>query len=360
MTDNGAPAGAIKPLKGVRILDLTRLLPGPFATHYLCQLGATVVKVEDQKSGDYVRHLNPDLFALLNRDKESLKMDLRGGSDRERFLEEISRCDAVLESFRPGVMAGMGLDFNTLREHNPALVYGALTGYGQTGPYRDRAGHDINYIGYAGLLEQSGSANSAPALCNLQIADQAGGGLTFALGVVSAILHARETGQGTFVDVGMSDATLAMMVNATASVNTTGQDTPRGEGVLSGGLPSYAVYECADGAYFALGALEPKFWSAFCQAVERPDLMQLPMAPGPAGKDLRAALADLFIEKPRSYWTDKLAHLDLCASPVLSVEEALNDEHNLARGVTYRKDGKHILNCPIHVTADVETASSTE
>ncbi len=352
MTDSDPLPQAIKPLAGIRILDLTRLLPGPFATHYLCQLGATVIKVEDKRSGDYVRQLNPDMFALLNRDKESLVLDLRGGGDRERFLEAVGTCDAVLESFRPGVMDSLGLGFDTLSRRNPALVYGALTGYGQSGPYSDVAGHDINYIGYAGLLDQSGTADKAPALCNLQIADQASGGLTFALGVVSAILRAKLTGRGAFVDVGMSDATLAMMINATASLNATGKDTPRGEGVLSGGLPNYAVYECADGGYFALGALEPKFWNAFCEAVARPDLLNLPLAPGRAGDELRAELKKLFISRPRNHWTDKLAHLDLCASPVLSVEEALNDAHNVARGVVRREDGKYVLNCPIHVTDD--------
>ncbi|MEM9057825.1 MAG: CaiB/BaiF CoA-transferase family protein [Pseudomonadota bacterium] len=345
---------AVRPLEGVRILDLTRLLPGPFATHYLNELGATVVKIDDPARSDYAKALNPELYRLLNEKKEHMSMALKSGEDHERFFEEVRNADAVVESFRPGVMDAAGLGYDVLRRHNPALVYGALTGYGQTGPYRDRAGHDMNYLGYAGLLDQIGEANGPPVMANLQIADQAGGALAFALGVVAAILRARTSGRGAYVDVGMADASLALLVNATAALNMTGEAPERGRDPLTGGLPNYRIYQCADGRYFALGALEPKFWMGFCNAVERPDLLSMSLSVGLDDDPLRDTLTALFAAQPQAYWTERLAHLDVCATPVLTLDEAFADPHMQARGVFEERDGQHTLRCPIRVADPTE------
>ncbi|MEM6639668.1 MAG: CaiB/BaiF CoA-transferase family protein [Pseudomonadota bacterium] len=340
----------IKPLNGVRILDLTRLLPGPFATHYLSELGATVIKIDDPKRGDYAKDLNPQLFELLNHTKAHERLSLKTGEDHEAFFALVKSADAVVESFRPGVMDAAGLGYEKLKSINSAIVYGSLTGYGQTGPYRDRAGHDMNYLGYAGTLDQMGDTGGPPTLSGMQVADQAGGSLTFALGIVAAILHARATGEGSHVDVGMADATLAMMATTTSTLNARGKPAARGEDPLTGGLPNYRVYRCADDRYFALGALEPKFWMGFCTAVERMDLLSIPLAVGGDNSELRTALTELFASQPQAYWTEKLAAVDVCATPVLTLDEAVSDPHMRARGVVEHVDGEYRLRCPIKVT----------
>ncbi len=310
------------PLHGIRILDLSRLLPGPFCTLYLAQLGAEVIKIEEPGLGDYARTLSPELFESINRGKRSLCLDLRRSDHAARFRELAAGADAVLESFRPGVMDRLGCGYQTLKAANPALVYGALSGYGQHGPYRDWAGHDINYRAYAGELDQTGAAGHPPAPGNFQVADLAGGALTMALGLVAALLRARTQGVGAFVDVAMLDGSFALQCVAQAHLNATGRAPARGADMLSGGLPNYACYECADGRWFSLGALEPKFWQRFCHAVGRPDLLQLPLAPGPAGQPLRDALTALFRERTRDQWAAMLEPADCCAAPVLDPAEA--------------------------------------
>ncbi|MEM7707289.1 MAG: CaiB/BaiF CoA-transferase family protein [Pseudomonadota bacterium] len=339
------------PLSGIRIVDLTRLLPGPFATHYLASLGAEVIKVESGPNGDYARNLNPALYQLLNSQKRVVSLDLRSEEGLEELRALVAESHALLESFRPGVLEAMGLALPALHKINPALVLGSLTGYGQTGPYRNRAGHDLNYLALSGALDQFGRNQERPSLINIQLADQAAGGLTFALGVVSALLKAKTTGQGSHVDVGMADASMALLSVAVAGWNTSGEIPRRGDEALNGGLPNYDVYVCADGRCFALGALEPKFWLAFCQAVERPDLMQLPLGRGEQGAALRAALTDLFRSQPRDYWTERLLTIDACATPVLNLEEAFADPQMRHRGVPRGEPGQRTLACPIKVTA---------
>ncbi|MGH8517856.1 MAG: CaiB/BaiF CoA transferase family protein, partial [Panacagrimonas sp.] len=205
-------------LSGVRVLDLSRLLPGPFCSLYLAQLGAEVIKVEEPNGGDYARALSADLFELVNRGKKSVTIDLRKPADREAFLELAKSADVILESFRPGVMDKLGCGFETVRAINPRIVFAALTGYGQTGPYRDRAGHDLNYRGYAGELDQTGTSDAAPAPGNCQVADLAGGALTCLAGILAALFGVRASGVGTFVDAAMLDGTLALQVIALSSV----------------------------------------------------------------------------------------------------------------------------------------------
>ena len=337
------------PLDGMTILDLTRLLPGPFATLYLADLGATVIKVEDSKSGDYTRELDPGLFRMLNRNKQAVQLDLRSDAGRAQLLKLAEEADALLESFRPGTLDKMGLGVATLQAANPRLVVGSLTGYGQQGPYADWPGHDVNYLGYAGVLDQIGHRDQPPAMSNLQIADLAGGALTFALGVVAALLDAQRSGQGRHVDVGMTDASLALMPVALAARQTTGRLTPRGEGMLSGGLPNYGLYACADGRHIALGTLEPKFWLGFCRALQRPDLAKMPLSTGADSQPLRDALADLFSSQPRDYWVDLLADQGLCVGPVLDLDEALSDPHMQSRGVYVETDDGGYIRCPIQV-----------
>lgn len=338
-----------KPLAGLRILDLTRLLPGPMCTVHLADMGADVIKVEDPGSGDYGRTLGapaPDgqgtLFRLVNRNKRSLKLDLSRRQGREVFLDLAATADALVEGFRPGVMARLGVGYDVLHAAHPRLVYCSLTGYGQDGPYRARAGHDIDYCAYAGILEQAGCAGGPPALGNFQIADLAGGALSAALGVVAALLEVQRGGAGRHVDVSMTDCALAHAVVPFATWLDEGATRPRGGDMLTGGLPCYGIYETRDGRHMALGALEHKFWRAFCEAVGRPDLADQHLVSGAQAEAVRAEVATIFKSDTQARWAERLAQVDCCAAPVLSVGEAMADPQLRARGafVTTEEGGR--------------------
>lgn len=320
-------------LAGVRVVDVSRLLPGPYCSLLLAQLGAEVIKVEEPQGGDYARALDADMFELVNRGKRSIALDLRKAEDVDAFARLVSTADVVLESFRPGVMDKLGCGYETLRAINPRLVYAALTGYGQDGPYRDRAGHDINYLGYAGVLDQIGEAGAAPSLSNVQIADLAGGALHCAVGILAALIGARASGQGSFVDASMLDGSLALNVFAMGALRR-GAVAPRGADMLTGGEPWYGVYACADQGHVALGALEPKFRAAFCAAVQRPDLAAL------QGAALREALTQLFASRTRAQWHAELEGVDACASVVLRLDEAVDDPQVRARRLIEDHGGK--------------------
>lgn len=334
-------------LSGLTVLDLSRLLPGPFCSLYLAQLGATVIKIEEPGTGDYARLLSPELFALVNRGKQSVTLDLKNPTDVERFKTLVKTADVVLESFRPGVLDKLGCGYATLKALNPRLVFCALTGYGQDGPWRDKAGHDLNYCGYAGVLDQTGGTATPPAMSGFQIADLAGGALTAALGIVAAALGARSSGEGCFVDAAMLDGTLALQATTLSTLRALGSAAPRGGDMLTGALPNYAVYETADGGHMAMGALESKFFQAFCKAVERPDLAKLPLAPGNAGAPLREALTALFKSRTRQEWTTLLADADCCVTPVLSTEEAIVNAQVKARGLMDAASGKPQVQMPL-------------
>lgn len=343
-------------LHGIRVLDLSRLLPGPFCTLYLAQLGAEVIKIEEPNGGDYTRSLSPEMFELVNRGKKSLTLDLRKPEDVQIFHRMVERSDVVLESFRPGVMDKLGCGYEALKALNPRLVYAALTGYGQTGPYRDRPGHDMNYLGYAGVLDQTGVAGGPPAPCNFQIADLAGGALTCAVGILAAVIGARASGQGTMVDVGMLDGSLALQVVTLATLRTLGKTPKRGEDMLSGGLPNYAIYECADGRHLALGSLESKFFQRAMVVAGRPDLLKKPLTPG-RDSELRRELTALFKSRTRDEWDALLAHDDTCASGILAPDEALRNEQIQARGLVEVVDGKPAFAMPVKFSAPLALAA---
>lgn len=334
-------------LSGVRVLDCSRLLPGPFASLYLAQLGAEVIKIEEPNGGDYARAMSSDLFDVVNRGKKSVTLDLRKETDRARFLDLAKSADVVLESFRPGVMDKLGCGYEAVRAVNPRIVFAALTGYGHTGPYRDRPGHDMNYRGYAGELDQTGAAGQGPSPGNLQVADIAGGSLTCLVGILAALFGARASGVGTFVDASMLDGTLAMQVLALSAVRQMGKAQPRGMDFLSGAMPNYAVYECADGKFLAVGSLEVKFFHEVLRLTGRQDLLKLPMAAGPKGEPLRAALRELFKSRTRDDWESLLAAQETCVSAVLAPEEALQNEQVQARGLVEMLNGKPAFGFPV-------------
>jgi alpha-methylacyl-CoA racemase len=324
-----------KPLHGVRVLDLTRLLPGPLCTLHLADMGADVVKIEDPGAGDYARRIgqvrreNSLFFLALNRNKRAMRLDLKQDAGREVFLRLAANADVIVESFRPGVVERLGIGFDAVRGVNPRIVYCSISGYGHTGPYRDRPGHDINYLGYAGVLDDIGK--EAPAIPSLQIADTLGGALTGAMGILAALLDARQSGQGRHIDVAMADSVLAHALFALSTLKEEQTPPPRGGGPLSGGAPWYNVYETSDGRYLALGSLEKKFWDSLCDALKRPDLRARHGASGAEAVALKAELDSIFQKRPLSYWSERLSGLNCCASPVLTLAEALEDPQFKAR-----------------------------
>ncbi|SEU33536.1 CaiB/BaiF CoA transferase family protein [Stigmatella erecta] len=330
------------PLQGLKVLDLSRLLPGPYATLVLADLGATVDKVEEPQGGDYIRQMPPlrdgesALFYGLNRNKRSLALDLKSEAGREAFKRLVRGYDVLVESFRPGVMDKLGLGEAVLRAENPRLIYCAISGYGQTGPDRLKAGHDLNYAARAGVLAYGGAAGGAPAFPGVQMGD-IGGGSLFALVGILAALHERErTGRGRFVDVSMTDGTMAflhMHLAARLAMGEQGQPLQRGREALNGGYACYGLYGTQDGRWLAVGALEPKFFAGLCERLGRMDLFAEGYDTAEAGARVKAELARLFAEHPLAYWQERFAGTDLCIEPVLEGDEVWKDPQLQARGL---------------------------
>ncbi len=315
------------PLTEVRVLDLSRLLPGPYCSRILADFGAEVVKVERPGGGDWLRCAPPlvdgegILFRVLNRGKKSLTLNLKSDEGRAVFRRLVETADVLLEGFRPGVMKRLGLGYETLSEANPRLVYCALSGYGPDGPYRGRAGHDLNYVGLAGLLDLNGPQDGPPAVPGVLVADLSGG-LWAAVGILLALLARERTGRGQRVDGSLLGAALACMPVAVTR-HLGGQPMARGADDLTGGLVCYHVYETRGGGYVTLAALEPEFWAAFCRAVEREDLLGQQFAPAVPGQHAYEELCALFRTRTREEWTEGLAGVDACCEPVYNVGEAL-------------------------------------
>lgn len=333
----------MSPLSGVRVLDLTRLLPGPMAAMHLADMGAEVIKIEDPAVGDYGRSMGPAdprpghdalLFQLVNRNKKSLVLDLKQSGGVEVLLDLAAGADLLLEGFRPGVMDRLGVGFDVLRARNPRLVMCSITGYGQHGPWAERAGHDINYVAMSGVLDQIGARDGPPVVPNFQLADLLGGALAPLAGMLAALFAARGSGQGCHLDCAMSDALLAHAVFPFLSVLAEGAVTPRGEGMLSGGLPCYNVYATGDGRWLAVGALEEKFWTRLCETIARPDLLPFRDATGSAGTHARAQLAQVFASRDFDHWCACFDAVDCCVTPVLTLQEAVAHAHFRARRTT--------------------------
>jgi len=323
------------PLQGLRVLDLSRLLPGPYATLVLADLGADVVKVEDPSGGDYLRWMPPmageqsGWFHALNRNKRSLALDLRRPEGPAALLRLARRFDVVVESFRPGVMARLGVGYEALSAVNPGLVLCSISGYGQDGPYRDRAGHDIDYVALAGVLSVNGPPER-PVPLGVQVADVAGGSWPAVAGILAALLGRSVTGKGAWVDVAMAEGALAMMALQQGAADAEGRPLRRGGEQLNGGSACYAVYRAKDGGFVALGALEPKFFRAFCDAVGGPELGLAQFDDGGAGP--RAEVEAIFASRTREEWGAFAALHDVCVMPVLTGDEPRRDPQLLHRG----------------------------
>ena len=343
-----------KPLAGIRVLDLTRLLPGPMATLHLADMGADVIKIEDTEAGDYSRSMGrvrgvppmSDFFRLVNRNKRAIRLDLKQAQGREVLLRLAKGADVLVEGFRPGVMAKLGAGYEALAAVNPRLVYCSITGYGQDGPYADRAGHDVNYIGYAGVGDRIGTAE-APVVPNFQIADLLGGALTPVMGILAALIDARSSGRGRHVDVAMTDAVFAHAIFPLLGFLELGRTPPRGSGMLDGGLPCYNVYRTRDGRWMAVGALERKFWETLCDILGCPELKGKHIVYGEEARSVKERLAAAFASRTQREWSEVFARAECCVSPILTVDEALANEQLRARGMSVVEDGLRQLASPV-------------
>jgi crotonobetainyl-CoA:carnitine CoA-transferase CaiB-like acyl-CoA transferase len=306
-------------LAGLRVLDLSRLLPGGFCSLLLADFGADVIKVEDTGMGDYVR-ADPPAFHALNRGKRAIGVDLKNPQGRDAFLRLARDADVVLESFRPGVMDRLGVGYERLKQDNAGLVYCAITGYGQDGPYAQRAGHDMNYLALTGLLGLTGDAGGPPVQAGGQIADLGGGALMAAFGILAALRERDASGEGQLVDVSMKDGALSWLAMDAARVLAGGAAPGRGEAPLAGGLVCYRPYRCSDG-WITLGALEPKFWQAWCAGVGRADLADRQF--DPVGSETHRAVEAVFATRTRDEWQAFNDEHDCCVEPVLDLDEAL-------------------------------------
>jgi crotonobetainyl-CoA:carnitine CoA-transferase CaiB-like acyl-CoA transferase len=334
------------PLEGVRVLDLSRLLPGGFCSLLLADFGADVVKVEDTGMGDYVRWAAPyydgaedsaksALFLALNRGKRSIRLNLKTDGGREALLRAVAEADVVLESFRPGVLDRLGVGYEAMRAVNPGIVYCAITGYGQDGPLRDRSGHDMNYLGLVGLLGLTGEADGAPVQSAGQIADVGGGSLMAAFGILAALRERDRSGEGQLVDISMADGALSWLAMVAARYLADDAVPRRGGLELAGGLLCYRPYECADG-WVTLGALEPKFWQAWCAGVGREDLAAHQFdAPG---SEAHREVEEIFRARTREEWRLFASEHDCCLEPVLDLDEALGSELVRAREMVVELD----------------------
>ncbi len=334
-------------LEGVRVLDLSRLLPGGFCSLLLADFGAEVIKVEDTGMGDYVRWAPPAhagveqsaagaLFLSLNRNKRSIRVDLKTDAGKAVLLRLVREADVLLESFRPGVMDRLGVGYERLREENPGLVYCAISGYGQDGPYRDRPGHDMNYLGLIGLLGLTGDREGPPVQAAGQIADLGGGALMAAFGILAALRERDRSGEGQLVDVSMTDGALSWLAMTAAAYLADPATLPRrGELQLAGSLVCYRPYRCADG-WVTLGALEPKFWQAWCRGVGREDLIEKQFEP--PGSEAHAEVEAVFLERTRAQWQAFAGEHDCCLEPVLELDEALDSDLVRAREMVVEVD----------------------
>jgi crotonobetainyl-CoA:carnitine CoA-transferase CaiB-like acyl-CoA transferase len=346
----------MRPLEGVRVLDLTRLLPGAYATLQLADLGADVIKIEDPRGGDNARHMPPlakgtsVFFQILNRNKRSMTLDLRSPESPAILDALIARADVVVDSFRPRTARRLGVDPAALLARHPRLVCASISGFGQGGPYVDRAAHDINYEALVGLLmlgarPPSGSGRAVPRVPRLLIGD-IGAALNTVAGILATLFQRERTGAGGVVDVSIHEAALAWMLFPSArSLVAGGREDPN-ELPLTGENACYNIYETKDREWLALGALEPKFWAGFCERIERPDLATRQNATGEERARVLGEVREIMRSRTRDEWLARFADADVCLTAVNTLDEALADPHLAARGILARESGTTYFTMP--------------
>ncbi|MCU4358738.1 CaiB/BaiF CoA transferase family protein [Acinetobacter ursingii] len=325
-------------LNGLKILDFSTLLPGPFATMYLADMGAEVIHIESPTRPDLVRIMPPyangqaTSHSYLNRNKQSIALDLKDPASIDLIKSKISEFDIVVEQFRPDVMQRLGLDYTTLSVINPRLIYCSITGYGQTGSYKDRAGHDINYLALSGIMGHSGRVQSGPPPLGIQIADVAGGSLHAVIGILAAVVERSQSGQGQYIDISMTDC-VAGLNSMAASASLAADVVQQPEQAILNGGSFYDYYLTKDGRYMSVGSLEPQFMTGLAAALDLPILLEKGASFHPEDRQLvKQALADQFKTQNYEHWHHVFAALDVCVEPVLSLEEALHTPLAIERG----------------------------
>lgn len=332
----------------MRIIDLSRLLAGGYCTLLLSDLGADVVKVEEPGRGDYVRWTPPVVdgasaaHRALNRGKRSITLNLKHPQGAALLRRLAAKADVLVESFRPGVMDRLGIGYAPLSAENPSLVYCAITGFGQDGPYRDLVGHDINYIGYGGLLSMAEQSSGEPVLPGVQIADLGGGGTLGAVGVLAALFQRSQTGQGQFVDTSMLDGVVSWLSIHAGAALALGRTPEKGGPPLGGGLACYRTYRTRDGLHLTVGALEPQFWGALCEALGCPELVPDQYGPAERQGEMADRLDAIFGERDRDEWVGLLSRVQACVGPVNDVLEALSDPQVRYRGMVAEVGGQAV------------------
>lgn len=327
------------PLKGIRVLDLTRLLPGPYTSMMLADFGADVIKIEAPGEGDYARWYEPrkdqysPMFCSLNRNKRSMTLNLKSDQDKNIFKDLVKTADVLIESFRPGVMKRLGLDYDELKKLNPKLIYCAITGYGQTGPYAEKPGHDMNFLSYSGLLELQGEQTGKPVLSSVQIGDLGGGALMGTIGILLAILERKQSGQGQFIDISMLDGAISWMQAILPEYLAFGEMPKRGASMLNGGKACYEIYQTKDDRYLAVAALEEKFWVNFCKVIGKEELIPKLDAPLEEQNKMKEVIQQRLSTKTLDEWMCLFEKVEACVSPVLNVGEMVKNPQVAARGM---------------------------
>jgi crotonobetainyl-CoA:carnitine CoA-transferase CaiB-like acyl-CoA transferase len=328
------------PLEGIRVLDLSRLLPGPFCTMLLADFGAEVIKVEDPIQGDYLRWWPPyytkgknkesAAFLHLNRNKKSIILNLKDSEGRKIFYKLAEKSDVIFETFRPGVVKKLQIDYETIRKINPQIIYCSLSGYGQNGPYKDLPGHDVNYLGVAGVGSLTGEPDH-PKLMGVQVADIGAGALNAALAILMSIIARNKTGRGQYIDVSMLDGAMTWLAFAFPRYWVSKEVPIRGNELLTGGRPGYGIYKTKDNKFIAIGALETKFWRNLCITIDRDDLIDAQQPTGKRKQEITEILKKVILTKTRDKWFELSKQTDICISPVYELDEIITDPQIQAR-----------------------------
>lgn len=354
MKENGSSDGA---LSGIRILDLTRLLPGAYCSMMLADLGAEVIKIEEPGTGDYFRSFPPKvkkesaLFMAVNRNKKSLTLNLKRVRGKEIFFKLVKGADVVIEGFRPGVMDKLGIGYRDLKRKNPEIILCSISGYGQDGPYVKKAGHDINYLSVAGILGFTGSKDGKPVIPGIQIADLGGGAMLAALSILAAIIARARIGKGQHLDISLTDGILAWLSIHAGKYFADGINPEFSNELLSGKFACYNIYQTKDGRHISLGALEPKFWSAFCKAIGKDDLIKKQFDLGENRVKLIDEIQEIFLEHTKDEWVELLKDVDCCFEPINNFDEVFTHPQiihcKMVNEIKHPTEGKiRLLNFP--------------
>lgn len=329
------------PLEGIVMVDMARMGPGPFCATILGDMGADIIRIDQPGRGDLIPQevqTRDATASSMGRNARSIGLNLKDEKARDIFYTLIEKADIFQEGFRPGVVKRLGLDYETVKEINPRLVYASISGFGQDGPYKSWAGHDINYVSTAGLLGMTGEKGGVPVYLGTVIADFAGGGMHTAIGILLALFHRERSGKGQYVDVSMTDGVMALTANVIEQYLQTGVAPRRGETMLGGLFPFYHLYECKEGKWISIGNIEPWLWANFCRAIGREEFIEAQFEMGPKREEITKELQKIFKTKTMQEWVDILGPANVCVGPVNDIEDVVTNPQINARHMIIEVD----------------------